>query len=179
MSDPNFWKNNYKEFWGIAASKEEKVRKLIEHEGNCTCSFAGLGAGKTGYLAGSAKSQGFEKGGSDLHANDTDIYIEVTGPNIDSVKADADLWVRPDKIAYAIAHPKNDHWVVHALMREFYLRTIHLGDEFKEDYKKGKFKIVHPWIRGVEETYISIPAKSEHVQDIQVLFKAIRDTLKE
>ena len=122
------------------ADKEEKIKRIIEGECKCRVEYVGLGAGSTAYLSGSAKSRGFKKGGSDLHVMDTNIFIEVTGPNMESVGEEADLWIRPDKIEYAIAHPENDHWVVHVLKKNFYIRTVHITDGFKEDYKKGHFK---------------------------------------
>jgi hypothetical protein len=175
MKDENFWKNRYADSWPTAADKEEKIRKIIEGECECKVEYAGLGAGSTEYLPGSAKSRGFKKGGSDLHITDTNIYIEVTGPNTETVDDEDDLWIRPDKINYAIDHPENDHWVVHVLKRNFYIRVVHINDKFKDDFRKGHFFIARPPIRGVVETYTAVPADSEHVTEVETLFEAVRE----
>ena len=177
MSNDDFWKNPYSPYWGISATKEEKVKTVIEKESNCVCEYVGLGTGETTFLHGSAKSRGFEKGGSDLHAEKTNIFIEVTGPNSDYVgKAEA-LWVRPDKIENAVSHPEKDVWVVHVLQKDFFLRAIHLDENFKKDYKNGEFRIVRPIIRVIRETYAEIPANSKHVVAFDQLCSAIKTTL--
>ena len=152
--------------------------KFIEKECNCNCNYVGLGAGSKKFLPGSAKSRGFKRGGSDLEIEGTNLCIEVTGPNIYYVKAYADLWIRPDKIKYAIDNIEKDCWVVHVLKNNFLLRTIHLNDDFKKDYNNDAFKEIHPPIRGTVETYIAIPANSNHVQDFTILIKAIQKNSK-
>jgi hypothetical protein len=174
LGDANYWKDKYQDSWSDAATKEENIRTLIEKECNCTCEYAGLGAGKTEFLSGTAKSRGFEKGGSDLHVEDTNLYVEVTGPNVLSVDKSADLWVRPDKIENAIKHSENDYWVVHVLKKDSYMRVIHINDNFKKDYQNKKFKIIHPWTGRAVETYVAIPADSKHVEAITVLFDAVK-----
>lgn len=177
MSDSDFWKNRYEPHWGVSSTKEDKVKLMIEQECNCTCKDTGLGTGQTTFLSGTAKSRGFEKGGSDLHIDKTNICVEVTGPNVDYIGKDADLWLRPDKIEYAIKHPENDVWVVHVLQKEFYPRAIHINEDFKKDYHFMRFKIVHPSIRGTKETYAAIPANSSHVVDFNQLCTAIKTAL--
>ena len=178
MIDEDFWKKKYEKSWKMASSKEEKVKGIIESECNCKCELSGLGAGKTAFLSGAATSRGHEKGESDIQVNDTNICVEVTGPNVDYVGKWAGLWVRPDKIEYAINHPEKDCWVVHVLKKNFYMRAIHLDESFIEDFKNDKFKIVHPTINGVKETYVEIPARSEHVIDIKNLFYTIKQARK-
>ena len=177
MKDDNFWKDRYKDSWDAAAEKEEKIRKIVERECKCECEYVGLGAGTTEYLPGTAKSRGYKKGGSDLHVKGTNIFIEVTGPNIERVGKDDPLWIRPDKIQNAIDHPKNDYWVVHVLKKDFYIRSIHMTEEFKKDFQKGIIKIVHPTIRFTEETYAEVPANSKYVDEIDPMLVAIRKTL--
>ena len=179
MFDENFWKKKYGPLsWKAGSTKEEKVKDIIEEECKCTCELTGLGAGKTDFLEGSAKSQGYEKGESDIRVNDTNIGVEVTGPNVDYVGKSAVLWVRPDKIEYAISHPEKDGWVVHVLKKDFYMRAIHLDESFIKDYQNKKFEIVHPRIKGVVETYVEIPACSEHVTNIENLFDTINKAIK-
>lgn len=123
-----------------------------------------------------SENEAKDEGGSDLHVIDTNIFIEVTGPNIERVGEEAALWIRPDKIAHAITHPENDHWIVHVLKKNFYIRTVRITNDFKEDFKKGLFEIVHPTIRGTEETYAAVPAGSKYVNKIEPLFEAINRT---
>jgi hypothetical protein len=175
MNDENYWKDRYKDFWDEAAKKEENVKKFIEKKCDCECEYVGLGAGTTQYLSGSAKSQGFKKGGSDLHVKGTNISIEVTGPNTDGVGEDAALWIRPDKVQNAIADSKNDHWVVHVLKKNVHMRTIHMNKDFKKAYTE--FEIITPTIRYSEEKYVEIPADSEFVDEIDTLINTIKKAL--
>jgi hypothetical protein len=178
MSNPNYWKDKYKDFWDDAAKKEENVKKLIEKECKCKCRFVGLGAGSTNYLPGSAKLQGFKKGGSDLHVEGTSIFIEVTGPNTDRVGEDAALWIRPDKIQNALADSENDHWVVHVLKKNAHMRTVHMNEDLKIAFKKGELKIITPTIRCAEEKYVEIPAASKYVEEIGSLVIAIQKAIE-
>jgi len=170
----NYWKDKYQDFWHIAAEKEEKIKRIIEEECDCICEFSGLGAGSTEYLSGSAKSRGFKKGGSDLKVKNTNIFIEVTGPNVDYVGKEAPLWIRPDKIHNAINNPKNDYWIVHVLKKDFFIRVIHIDNNFKKEFTEGLFKIDRPRIRGIIENYVSIPVDSNHIKDIDFLFQTIQ-----
>ncbi len=178
MVDENYWKEKYKDYWTTAADKEEKVRKIIEKECNCTIEYSGLGAGSAEYLPGSAASRGYKKGGSDLKVKNTNLFIEVTGPNVESVRKDDDLWIRPDKIQNAIRNPENDYWIVHVLKSNFYIRIIHINDEFKNDFRRGAFRLITPRIRDAEEKYIAVPASSKHITNIESLCKAIKKALK-
>jgi hypothetical protein len=171
--DYNYWKDAYQSYWGIAKSKEDNVKKIVQEICKCKCEFVGLGAGREDYLPGSAKSRSFEKGGSDLHVCGTNIYIEVTGPNIDSVDEKADLWIRPDKIEYARNNPDKNCWIVHALKKRFLLRAINLNKDFLRQYENNKFRLVHPRIRGLTETYTAVPANSPYIQDIENMFSFI------
>ena len=177
MVDANYWKDKYQDSWSDASTKEEMVRTLIEKECQCRVEYCGLGAGKTDYLPGTAKSRGFEKGGSDLHVADTNLYIEVTGPNVVTVDKSQDLWIRPDKIENAMKHPENDYWVVHVLKKDSFKRVIHIDYRFKKDYQKNKFSTIKPWTGRAVETYVAVPADSPHVQDFSILLKAVRDVV--
>jgi hypothetical protein len=174
MGDYDYWKPDYEDSWPVSAEKEEKIRVIIEKECKCDVEYAGLGAGTTKYLTGPARSRGFEKGGSDLHVKGTSVFIEVTGPNTERVGEEDDLWIRPDKIQHYINHPENDNWVVHVLKKNFHIRAIHITDDFKEDYKNGRFEIVHPFINFKRETYVAVPAESKYVKEIEPIFEAIK-----
>lgn len=173
----NYWKEKYKPFWGIAAKKEDKIKLIIEKECNCTCQYSGLGAGSTEYLPGSAESRGYERGGSDLKVMGTNIFVEVTGPNVDYVGKEAPLWIRPDKVQNAIDNPKNDVWVVHVLQKDFFIRVIHIDNKFKNALLNNQFKIDSPVIRGARESYISIPANWKYITNIESLCSSIQKAL--
>ena len=66
MSDPNFWKHQYEQTWAKAGKKEEGIAKLIEAETGHEVELAGMGAGSTEFLSGTAASRGFRKGEADL-----------------------------------------------------------------------------------------------------------------
>lgn len=176
LYDENYWKDRYKDWWDVAADKEEKIKTIIEKECNCECEYAGLGAGSTKYLPGSAKSRGYKKGGSDLYVKDTNIYVEVTGPNV-PVGRHEPLWIRPDKIENAIENRENDYWVVHILPQDFFVRVIHIDGGFKKDYQNDVFELVHPVIRGTREEYVAIPAESKHVTIMEALLESIKEAL--
>ena len=177
MTDENYWKDRYKEYWDVAKRKEENVKTLIESRCKCQCEYVGLGAGSTDYLSGSAKSQGFKKGGSDLHVKETNIFIEVTGPNTEKVGEEAALWVRPDKIQNAIDDPNGDHWVVHVLKKNGHMRTIHLDKDFQKAFLGHEFEIIRPTIRYSEEKYVEIPSNSRFVEEIDSLLSTVKRAL--
>lgn len=176
MSDPNYWKDQYQHTWQQSASREDTVANLIETETGLKVETVGLGAGSSEYLAGSAVDQGYERGGADLHVLGTNVFIEVTGPLVKSVQADAPLWIRPDKIANARAHHSaNEIWVVHHLPRDNMLRVIPLDEEFFRRLDRGEFPTVNPRIRGAVETYIAIEASSPVVYQFQELINRLNE----
>lgn len=177
MNNEDFWKHKYKQIWDETSKKEEKIKTLIETECNCKCAFVGLGAGSTDFLNGFATKRGYQKGQSDLMIQGTNIYVEVTGTDVAHVTSEADLWIRPDKIWYAINNPEKDCWVVHVLKNLSLIRVIHLNEEFKEKFVAKNFMIIHPFVQlsKTTETYVSIPANSEHVEDIESFFRTIRN----
>ncbi len=120
--------------------------------------FAGLGAGSTGFLSGSAASQEYERGGADLFIVGTNIYLEVTGPQLRGVPLSDPQWVGPDKIESARSHfPERVTFVIHWLEKDGTLRVIRLREPFFKLVDEGVFPIIHPLIRGVRETYVAIP----------------------
>ena len=162
--DEDYWKRLYQQSWAVADQRERAVIERIQQETGKVATFSGLGAGSAEFLSGTAASQGFEKGGADLYVVDTNIYLEVTGPQVRSVTLDKPLWLRPDKIENARAHPEHDTWVIHWLERDGTLRVIRLDQEFFQSYDNREFPIVTPRIRGAVERYAAIPAQHRYVQ---------------
>jgi hypothetical protein len=118
----------------------------------------GLGTGSTAFLSGSAASRNLQKGDADYSVKGYPVHIEMTGPLVSSVREDADLWIRPDKIANARSHLPEHTIVVHHLPRTNLLRAVFLDGTFFAALDSGAFPIVRPGIRGAVETYNSIPA---------------------
>lgn len=175
----DFWKERYRDRWDAASQREVMVARLLEEEVGCTVvAGPGLGAGSADYLPGAAHRHGAERGGADLHVVGTNVYIEVTGPLKAGVGPEADLWIRPDKIQSAIAHPERDNWVVHALHDNETLRVIHLDDTFERAYGRGRLETVTPTIQGAEERYVAVPAGSGYVEPIGILVEYLRRRLQ-
>lgn len=171
----DFWKERYQDRWGPASEREAMVARLLEEEVGCRVAAGpGLGAGSAEYLPGAAHRHGAERGGADLHVVGTGVYVEVTGPLAASVGPEADLWIRPDKIESAIAHPERDNWVVHALHDNQTLRAIHLDAAFERAYRNERFDVVTPTIQGTQERYVAVPASSGYVEPIGILVDYLR-----
>jgi hypothetical protein len=175
MSDPDYWKRLYQEAWEKSDQREREIIRRIKDEAGKAAVPTGLGAGSTEFLAGTAESQGYEKGGADLHVVGTNVYLEVTGPQTSSVGHDAPLWVRPDKAKNAFDHRKeHETWVVHWLEKDGTLRVIHMDDEFFANVRDRTFPIVEPRIRGAKERYIEIPASDGCVRPWSDLIERLR-----
>lgn len=159
------WKHQYADSWNYSNDREDRVaNKLVEDVEGVEVAPFGLGAMSTEFLSGSAESNGSETGSPDLHIVDTTIYIEVTGPQNQRVKPHVPLWLRPDKVRYAIRHAGDKKvFVVHELPFNNLLRVIPLGKKFRDTFQSNGFGIATPTIRGMKETYLEIPARSSHV----------------
>ncbi|EHB91899.1 hypothetical protein [Alistipes indistinctus] len=166
--DYNFWKDRYKDSWNKAAKKEKMVIELIESRTGQKVELCGLGAGSNDYLSGSASDYNFTKGDADLHIEDSDFFIEVTGPNIKVNPSDA-LWIRPDKIQNALKKMEKGigkgHFIIHVIERkdnsQTMLRVIPISPELMN------FPTIHPSIRGTRETYKEIPATYDGIISIE------------
>ncbi len=173
MADENYWKRQYQPLRHKAGEREKTTAQIIQDLTGRKLKAVGLGAESEGFLPGSAASQGHERGGADYAVIGTDIYLEVTGPNV-TVPLSDPLWLRPDKIANARSHfPERDTWVVHCLQRDT-IRVVQLDERFFSAYERGKYATVHPIIRGAPETYVAIPADDESVQDFAALIDHIK-----
>ncbi len=172
--DADYWKRLYQQSWDIASKREQAVIQRILQETGKIAVFVGLGAGSADFHSGTAASQGFEKGGADLQIADTNIYLEVTGPQVKSVTLDKPLWLRPDKIENAQSHEDHDTWVVHWLERDGTLRVIHLDQQFFQSYDSNELPIVRPTIRGVTERYVEIQARHRYVKSWDVFIAYVK-----
>lgn len=175
VGDPDFWKKRYRPGWEASDRREREIIRRIKDEAGKVAVPVGLGAGSTEFLSGTAESQGYEKGGADLHVAETNVYLEVTGPQTDRVGHAEPLWVRPDKAKNAFDHRK-DHetWVVHWLEKDGTLRVIHMDNGFFANIRNRVFPIVDRTIRGARERYVEIPANHGCVRPWSDLIERLR-----
>ncbi len=179
--DKHYWKNAYEEFWEIAASKENKIKNIIEQETGYEVIEIGLGAGSTEFIKGNAKDNKLTKGDADLYVLEKECYIEVTGPNI-KMDFEKPLWVRPDKLrnAYNKLQAKEGklHVIVHVLIQrnnETVIRVILLDELFFDHLITRKsFNKVNPFIRGREETYYELPPAHETIISLTDFIKKLK-----
>jgi hypothetical protein len=175
VGDADYWKRLYQQAWDKSDRRErEIIRRIHEETGNVAIPV-GLGAGSTEFFSGTASSQGYERGGADLHVVETNVYLEVTGPQTASVGHDEPLWIRPDKAKNAFDH-RHEHetWVVHWLEKDGTLRVIHMGDGFFANIRERVFPIVERTIRGARERYVEIPAEHDFVRPWSDLIERLR-----
>ncbi len=179
--DKHYWKNAYKDFWEMAASKEKKIKNIIESETGYKVIEIGLGAGSTKFIKGNAKDNQLTKGDADLYVTEKECFIEVTGPNI-KMDFEKPLWVRPDKLRNAYNKLQKGegklHVIVHVLIQrnnETVIRVILLDEIFFEHIiKKKSFKIVTPIIRGQKEKYYEIPPEHETIISLKDFIKKLK-----
>jgi hypothetical protein len=176
MNNNDFWKEQYRNTWEKSALRENLVQSLIEQQASCGINQIGLGAGSTEFLSGSASSHGLDKGGSDLQVNGTNIFIEVTGPQV-YIHPSKPLWLRPDKIEYAEKNRERDCFVVHCNFDNSLMRIIHLDNNFFINYRGGNFALATPIIRGVRETYVEIQSSNTSIKTMDFLIEYIINTL--
>lgn len=162
--DKNFWKDRYKDSWDKAAQKEKMVVELIESRSGKTVEIVGLGAGTSDYLSGSAADNNSVKGDADLFIKEANIFIEVTGPNIKVNVSDA-LWIRPDKIQNALTKMEKGigtaHYVIHVIESKIDGQTIIRVIPITN--RLNIFPVINPRIRGTVETYREIPSNYEGI----------------
>lgn len=172
--DENFWKDAYQKSWQQASDKEHWVSQLLWEATGTEVITAGLGAGTTAYMPGSAAANNQEKGGADLYLPAYDSYVEVTGPNVRVNESDA-LWLRPDKVANSLAKLRVGkgklHVVVHLAELKVgdgkLVRVIVLNEKFRRSLDRKEISLIHPKIRGNSETYYEIPAHHPVVRPIE------------
>ena len=182
MNDANYWKDPKNESaygekdWRNADAKVNLVMEIIRQATGKVCGKVGFGATSTEFIDGTAASHGYKKGGADLQVEETNIFIEVTGPNVNWVSKDAALWVRPDKLQTACDDSENITWIVHVLPTKDLpvIRVIQCSKELCERFRSGGFKIDEPRIKGRIERYVSFPANDKCVQDFSVLIDEIK-----
>lgn len=170
----NYWKDAYKNTWDQSSARENRLKAYLEKMTGKKLSDNGLGAGSSDYISGSAKRNGYQKGDADLVVNGTDIYIEITGPLVTSVKSTAPLWFRPDKINNAVKNYNHDVFFAHHCMSEDLWRIIHVDEEFKKRFRGYEFEVVYPYIRGRKERYVEIEVTDRCIRDLEYLVEYIK-----
>ncbi len=177
-TDKNYWKDRYQSLWGASTEREAKIAAMITEATGHQVDFVGLGAGSSEYIEGAAADRGLTKGGADLKIKDLPVYIEVTGPLVRTVTPDQPLWIRPDKVEAARSHiADQETWVVHHLPHNDLIRVVSLNADFMKRLDSKEFGIVHPVIRGTQETYVEIPASDVCVQDWDQLIARIKGVI--
>ncbi len=149
MRDPEYWKRLYKHLWKNGNIREGMFVELAHNWGLVAVKF-GFEAESSDYNPNSPD----EKGKPDYYIDvgNERIYFEVTGTDVSSITPEMDLWVRPDKIDYVERHNINGY-VCHILNNRYNkIRFINLNNI---DYRV----IVHPFIRGIRETYVAFSYK--------------------
>lgn len=112
------WKNEYgkkdengKNAWDREKIRLSKVRSLIEGiDPRIEAEIVGFGADSIDMILEHPKESG--KPDIEVHLRDTKavlIFVEVTGTEV--MRGDS-YWIRPDKLAYAEAHPDQDVWII-------------------------------------------------------------------
>lgn len=179
MNNDNYWKDQYRQFWDAASVKEKAFKAIIENETGTELEPFGLGATSSDYLSGNAAMYGKEKGAPDFKIKGCNIFIEITGPFLNTVRPESGLWIRPDKLDYAERHmddadeffalyfPSITDWVIVRTDRVFFERKMWMAQ------RGNGYKILNPLIRGVRETYVEIPYSDPAVHDLQYLIDYI------
>ena len=106
------WKHSYgSASWAQENSRLKRAYDLIAWaDHRVTVTTIGFGANSTEFIPEHATVPGFPD--LAVHITDTGVLvarIEVTGTE---QRRGPDLWVRPDKIAYAQTHPEENPWIV-------------------------------------------------------------------
>ena len=175
MQDEDYWKNLYRESWGYEGKRIASIAAWIDESTGKKAKSVGLGTGTTEFISGSAAKHGYEKGGADLQVENTNVFLEITGPQVDHIPPAEPLWVRPDKVANARTHyPESETWLVHVLGNSGRVRVVRFDEYFFSCVDKNDFPIVHPKLRGVVETYHAIPANHKVVEEFQALLDYLK-----
>ena len=171
--DENFWKKAYQSTWDLSEKRENDMINWIKSNTGFIAEPAGLGAGTSQFIDGSAKRNGYQKGDADLHIIDTNLYIEVTGPLSDRVSVNSPLWFRPDKFANAISNLENGHdtFFAHHCPSKNLWRIIHIDEKIVARYNRSEFRIVTPFIRGIQERYVEIESTDNCIRSLEYLKK--------
>lgn len=173
--DENYWKDAYRNTWDASSQREKNLMRYLERMAGVQCIESGLGAGSSQYISGSAARNGYQKGDADFSIKDTNIYIEVTGPLVKSVKPSDPLWFRPDKLENAIRNREHDVFLAHHCMSADLWRIIHIDEEFKRRFNTGEFRVVTPFIRGRRERYAEIEADDRCLCDLNYLVTYLKN----
>lgn len=177
----NYWKDAYQNTWDVSSQREKRLKMYLEKMTGMQCIESGLGAGSSQYISGSAERNGYQKGDADFWIEGTNIFIEVTGPLVKSVKPTDPLWFRPDKLNNAIRNSDHDVFLVHHCMSVDLWRVIHVDQEFRQRFRNYQFRVVTRCIRDRQERYVEIETDDRCVHGLNYLvvylkkIKEIRD----
>ena len=168
MVDWDHYKNAYIGVWGSGNRRERLVAQIIEELG-FDVQLKGLGAGSTELISGRATEHGKKKADPDLLVTETGTHIEVTGTNVEWVRPDKTIRVRPDKFENSLGNPGKDYWLVHVLDGPALLRTIELTEavclEFQDQGQSINTR------HDTNETYVEVPHNHDSVQSITALLR--------
>lgn len=164
--DKEYWKKRYKDKWEVGNKREKIFKDLFEKWGYTVKKF-GFEALSNEYNPKSPN----EKGKPDffVEINKKEVFFEVTGTDVLSVKPEADIWLRPDKVEYINNHNLRC-FCVHILSSIDLIRFIDMNIINKENCP-----LIFPIIRGAKETYHSINSNVAKSKDE---FKTILDENK-
>ncbi|MEY8516908.1 hypothetical protein AALC25_08265 [Lachnospiraceae bacterium 29-84] len=172
--DENYWKDAYQDTWEKSSTREKWLMDYLEKVAGVKCQESGLGAGSSNYISGSAARNGRQKGDADFVIEGTNIYVEVTGPLVESVQSSDPLWFRPDKLNNAIKNVTHEVFLAHHCMSADLWRVIHVDQEFKQRFREYGFKVVTPNIRGRKERYVEIKTSDRCIRKLDDLVAYIK-----
>ena len=176
--DENYWKDAYQDTWDEASKREKGLKAYIEKSVGVRCSETGLGTGTTVYISGTAEKNGYQKGDADFQVEGTNVYVEVTGPLVKTVRASDPLWFRPDKLDNAIKNRDHDVFLAHHCMSADLWRVIHIDQKFKQRFRAYEFKVVTPIIKGRQERYVEIEATDRCIKSLNFLIEYLREIMR-
>ena len=117
------FKDKYKKSWKVSTKREIAVKNLLATFGDELIPY-GFEAESTEYNPNYAKESGIP----DYKVKGEEKYIEVTGTDSIKVKPEDAIWVRPDKVQYAVRHPDQNVILVHVLDHLKLFRCINMLD---------------------------------------------------
>jgi hypothetical protein len=175
--DKDFIKRKYADSWEDSSYRELRVADRIIKDTGKAVKLCGFGAGKTGFLTGSAADHGFEKNFPDLAIEETNIFVEVTGPLKGRVEPLDPLWIRVGKVDFAYNHYNGemDIWLVHHIFKGDLSRVIHFDNRFLDAFASGEFRFIWPRVRGIKTKFIEIDANHFTVEPWERLPRYIKN----
>jgi hypothetical protein len=153
--------HHWKHAFGQASWDKEKIRlakvvALIESLDNrIQANVVGFGANTNEFIAGHPTESG--KPDIEVVTRDASVFVlmvEVTGTE---VMRGTDYWVRPDKLAYAKAHPEQDVWLI------LHFASPHEKFVIIKPDPNTTYQVVEKVIRDSTEWYVEFNDRSNEV----------------